>query len=263
MNGSPCARLLTHTSGLAPEGSDGVGPSAYDEAFRQLVLANLDKTFTTDEILAYVRDRPLDFEPGTGVQYSNVNTILLGRIIEIVTGTPLTSVLHQRLLNPLGLAHTYFEAVEDGPRPHTGLFTLTDRGTILNTADFSTRGVLSSIGAAGAIVSNVDDLVLWSEHFLRAGAFGHTDLHDSRFAVDPQWARPRRHRLGPWCRRMCLPAWLSGRHLPARCHPEQHARHQQRRRLSQMGPHRSTRWPTPRSSTPMSVGRWSTAWSRP
>jgi D-alanyl-D-alanine carboxypeptidase len=178
-------QLLTHTSGLAPEGSDGVGPSAYDEAFRQLVLANLDKTFTADEILAYVRDRPLDFEPGTGVQYSNVNTILLGRIIEIVTGTPLTSVLHQRLLDPLGLAHTYFEAVEDGPRPTPGLFTLTDGGAILNTADFPTRGVLSSIGAAGAMVSNVDDLVLWSEHFLRAGAFGHTDLHDSRFAVDP------------------------------------------------------------------------------
>ena len=62
------SELLTHTSGLPPEGDDGVGPSPYQDAFYKLVLGNLDKQFTPAEILAFVRDRPLEFDPGTGVQ---------------------------------------------------------------------------------------------------------------------------------------------------------------------------------------------------
>ena len=73
---SRCCQLLTHTSGIPPEGDDA-GQSPYSAEFEELILANLAKSFTPDEILAFVRDRPLDFEPGTGVQYSNINTILL------------------------------------------------------------------------------------------------------------------------------------------------------------------------------------------
>ena len=179
-------QLLTHTSGLAPEGSEGVGfTGPYAEPFQQPILANLDRTFTTDEIIAYVRDRPLLFEPGTGVQYSNVNTILLGRVIEVIVGTDLTTALREDLLGPLGLAHTYYEAIEDGPRPTAGLFTLGGGDTVLDTADFPSRGLGSALGAAGAMVSDADDLLAWSDAFLRAGAFGHPDLADSRFEVTP------------------------------------------------------------------------------
>ncbi len=169
-------QLLTHTSGL---------PDWDTEALQQLIIANLDRTFVADEILLWVAGRPLVFEPGTGVQYSNTNTILLGRVIESVTGTGLTTSLHERILDPLGLTHTFYEATEDGPRPTPGLFSLDDGATILNTADFPTRGLLSALGAAGGMVSNVDDLLAWSEGFLRAGTLGHADLADSRFAVTP------------------------------------------------------------------------------
>jgi len=95
--------LLTHTSGIPPEGDDA-GPSIYSDAWEELLLANLAKTFTADEILDFVHDRPLMFEPGTGVQYSNINMILLGKVVEAVTGTDLTTAFHQRLL---GAARTH------------------------------------------------------------------------------------------------------------------------------------------------------------
>ena len=127
---------------------------------------------------------PPSSDPGTGVQYSNVNTILLGQIIEKVTGTDLTTALHARLFGPLGLSHTYYAAAEPGPNATPGLFTLTEGGPVLNTGDFPHEGVLSALlGAAAGMVSNVDDLLTWSHDYLRKGTAGHVDLSQSRFAV--------------------------------------------------------------------------------
>jgi len=111
--------------------------------------------------------------------------ILLGEVVEAVTGTDLTTAFHQRLLGPLGLTHTYYGATEDGPEATSGVFTLTDGGPLVNTADFPSRGLLSGLGAAGGMISNVDDMLTWSEKFLRVGARGDDDLSLSRFAVTP------------------------------------------------------------------------------
>ncbi len=48
------------------------------------------------------------------------------------------------------------------------------------------RGLLSLLGAAGGLISNVDDLLTWGTEYLRAGALGHVDLAQSRFEVDAQ-----------------------------------------------------------------------------
>ncbi len=85
--------LLTHTSGM----STG-GPSA---------LA--DKTFrTVAEVVAIASQAPLDFEPGTRWQYSNVGMATLGRIIEVVSGQSYASFLSERILLPLGMKDTTF-----------------------------------------------------------------------------------------------------------------------------------------------------------
>jgi D-alanyl-D-alanine carboxypeptidase len=178
-------QLLTHTSGIPPEGDDA-GTSPYSAEFEDLILHNLDKSFTPDEILTFVRDRPLDFEPGTGVQYSNINTILLAKVVETVSGTDLTTAFHQRLIDPLGLSHTYFGVTETGEEPTSGVFTLAPGGPLLNTADFPSIGLLSALGAAGAMISSVDDLLVWGTRYLRAGAMDHVDLSESRFAVNDQ-----------------------------------------------------------------------------
>ncbi len=77
--------LLTHTSGLYPQWVE-MGDTPYGDAAVALVVEDLERRFTIEEALDAVKDRPLQFEPGGGVQYSNVNTILLGAVIEAVTG---------------------------------------------------------------------------------------------------------------------------------------------------------------------------------
>src|SRR4029450_12509420 len=108
--------LLTHTSGLFPLWQE-VGDTPYSQEMFALVTSDLEHSFTPEEVIELVKDRPLEFSPGQGVRYSNVNTILLGEVIEAVTGPDIASAYRERLLVPLGLQDTYYRPTEDGPRP--------------------------------------------------------------------------------------------------------------------------------------------------
>jgi CubicO group peptidase (beta-lactamase class C family) len=65
-----------------------------------------------DETIARYAKRPLDFEPRTRFSYSSTGYAILGRVIEKVTGEPLGVVLGERILRPLGMAHSYVHPME-------------------------------------------------------------------------------------------------------------------------------------------------------
>ena len=99
----PIRMLLNHRSGL---------PNYTDQsAFITDVFEDRTRVFTPDEILAWVEDAVTD-EPDQHFAYSNTNYILLGQLIERVTGTDLDTALRQRISEPLGLEATRFAAVE-------------------------------------------------------------------------------------------------------------------------------------------------------
>src|SRR5262245_7384492 len=150
-----------------------------------LVASDLEHSFTPEEVLELVKDRPLQFPPGQSVSYSNVNPILLGEVIEAVTMTDLTTAYHERLLTPLGLEDTYYRATELGPRPLAGLFSFDDSAPPQSTGDLPDQAILSFVGAGGGMVSTPADLLDWGSAFLRDGALGHVDLAQSRFQVAP------------------------------------------------------------------------------
>jgi CubicO group peptidase (beta-lactamase class C family) len=50
--------------------------------------------------------KPLDFDPGTQYQYSNTNFVLLGLIVQKVSGEPFWTFLKSRVIDPVGLTHT-------------------------------------------------------------------------------------------------------------------------------------------------------------
>lgn len=62
-----------------------------------------------EALLAYVKDKPLVFQPGTGCGYSDTNYILLGMLIEKITGKTAAEEIDSRVVKPLGLKHTYLE----------------------------------------------------------------------------------------------------------------------------------------------------------
>jgi len=86
--------LLQHTSGIR-EMTD-------TEPFK----SNQQKDWTPQEVIARMALEPLDYEPGQRASYSNAGCIILGLVIEKVTGIYYSDFLDGRILKPLGMTHT-------------------------------------------------------------------------------------------------------------------------------------------------------------
>jgi D-alanyl-D-alanine carboxypeptidase len=144
--------MLNHTSGI----SDIVSTPIPGFSRRDLKTADL---------IAEISKRPLDFAPGTRFRYSNAGYILLGAVIEKVTGEPWYTAVQQQLLQPLGIAHTEFGAgAPIIPGRAAGYSTDGHTSTVANAAYISP----SFPAAAGSLISTIDDLRLWI-HSLNTG----------------------------------------------------------------------------------------------
>ena len=120
--------------------------------------SNTLRKWTTDDLISYVKDKPLLFEPGASFHYSNTNIILLGEIISKITSQTPAQYLKERIFDRLGLASTYYP---DGPTFPAGKEfahgTLFDKQSN-NMTDIAEKYDPSFAGAAGAIISNVSDV---------------------------------------------------------------------------------------------------------
>ncbi len=87
--------LLTHTSGLPTQPPKEMG-NFYQTMDRP--LADAVKVYATV---------PLDFDPGTKWQYSNMGIDTLGRIVEVQSGKPFEKFLEERIFSPLGMTDSY------------------------------------------------------------------------------------------------------------------------------------------------------------
>lgn len=77
-----------------------------NDAFDGLFYANPFRQWTTQDLLAEVSSRPLLYEPGTNWNYAHTNYILLGLALEKATGQDMPTLLHNKVLAPLGLTAT-------------------------------------------------------------------------------------------------------------------------------------------------------------
>jgi D-alanyl-D-alanine carboxypeptidase len=98
-----------------------------------------------------------EFPPGARFGYSNTNYLVLGLIVERVTGRPIIEEVTDRVVNRIGLRHTYFPNVGDQSvrRPHAEGYHADRPGTPLTDV----TELDPSMGwAAGQIVSTPGDL---------------------------------------------------------------------------------------------------------
>src|SRR5271167_4339534 len=93
--------LMCHTSGLE---SDPVGNIADNQQTLRLTLE--------EAVTAYAHQN-LQYEPGSKWQYSNVGIAVLGRIIEVVSGDDYIHYVSSHILEPLGMADTFFSIPEN------------------------------------------------------------------------------------------------------------------------------------------------------
>lgn len=113
------------------------------------------KPITGDDLLKEYAGMPLDFAPGTRFSYTNTGYILLGRVVEKVSGEPLGKFMQTRIFAPLGMTHTVLEPKpSDNPLPSYVRFCLGEPELAVNEAN-------GWIGGAGAIYSTPTDLAKW------------------------------------------------------------------------------------------------------
>ena len=162
--------LLSHSSGLAeyldrPDFRDFVGGER-----------------TLEELIGSFRERPASFSPGERDTYSNSNYILLGAIIERVTGTAFAAFVGASIFDPLGMRSTACNAplsgvsgLAEGYEPSRSAGGEPDWSRLVVARPYT----LSSIYAAGGCVSTVDDIsrfhdALLGGRLLRAETLAHS-----------------------------------------------------------------------------------------
>lgn len=114
------------------------------------------ETFTPERLVELGLGLPTLFAPGTAWSYSNTNTILLGMVIQQVTGQPLAAALKQRVFAPLGLRGTSLPSFRPLPKPYASGYTYQTLNGRLGDATLNTP---TATWAAGGIVSTVPDLL--------------------------------------------------------------------------------------------------------
>jgi D-alanyl-D-alanine carboxypeptidase len=128
------------------------------------------------------------FAPGKGWHYSNTNFVLLGMIIEQVTGRPVQDVLRTRILQPLGLTHTVFPTTAAMPSPHVHGYSA-DGGRL---TEVNTTANMSWGWTAGAMISTLADLHTWVQA-LATGRVLSPALQKQRLTLSPPSVAYFRH----------------------------------------------------------------------
>jgi D-alanyl-D-alanine carboxypeptidase len=144
--------LANMTSGVA---------SYYTPEFLDRYFGDPETIFTPDELIAYGVSASPVFEPGEMFNYSNTNTILLGKVIEQVTGQTVEDVFQQQILGPLNLTGTSMPGVSpDLPDPHPQGYTLQGTEPLQEPVD-ATNWSPSFGWTAGAMISTLPDLLTY------------------------------------------------------------------------------------------------------
>ncbi|MEP7238834.1 MAG: serine hydrolase [Ferruginibacter sp.] len=143
--------LLTHTSGLS-------------EIFRDtlFIKENKQEPISKEKLLSFFIDKPLYFDPGTQYSYCNSGYILLGLIIQKVSGKSYEQTVREYILEPLKMTHSGFDFAG-----------LKSKQKALGYIKFSRSETISSMPwdstltySAGSLYSTANDLYLWHKGLL-------------------------------------------------------------------------------------------------
>lgn len=142
--------------------TSGIASYSRNEEFQKVLFAAPETVFTPEELVAFgVAESPL-FAPGAQFDYSNTNYVLLGLVVEQVTGRPVGEVLEANIFDPLELDETVWPgASTELPEPFARGFTLQgDTATPEAPAD-ATHWSPTWAFTAGGLISDVDDLLTY------------------------------------------------------------------------------------------------------
>ena len=136
-------------------------------------VATWNQPATPAQLLARFKDSPLKFSPGKKWSYSNSGYVLLGYIIERVSGESYATFLQKNIFTPLKMNHTGY----DDSQPHLPTHAIGYYANYVRPEFYD----LSVFYAAGALYSNAEDLYTWDQALARHTLVSQQSL-DAMFA---------------------------------------------------------------------------------
>ena len=144
-------QLLSHSSGIPSH------TSAEDADARLLPVKH-----SAQELVELLKDLPLNHEHGAKFRYNNMGYVLLGRIVETVSGMPYPGYLAHKLFKPLALRDSGYDdgrvVVRRLAQDYTDGANAVVKGRFVH---------MSNAHAAGAMYSTVDDLLAWQQQLVK------------------------------------------------------------------------------------------------
>jgi D-alanyl-D-alanine carboxypeptidase len=177
-------QYLDDPSILGPHNPLGLGYEYYARGIGEVLRDSCQTTYDARALVALSDAKPLYFAPGSSFNYANVNYIVLGLIIEHLSGKTYQQAIHDQILEPLGMGETTF--VESGPlpAPHPHGYTLWFSASDTSNPRFDVTDCKTSVfGAAGSAVADADDLATFTSALLD-GDLLPDDLLDETLATD-------------------------------------------------------------------------------
>ena len=176
--------LMNHTSGLVRY--------EFKDEFTRDLTADPDRVWRPEQLVAYILDTPAPFAAGADWDYSDTNYIVLGMIIERVTGSTLNAEIARRVLRPLELRRTVPSDRREIPNlaqgyagpdnPFGGTDAMIVNGKFAINPQFEWAG--------GGYASSAEDLARWAKAMYEGRAF-------ERALVDTMVAAAVPAKLGP------------------------------------------------------------------
>lgn len=156
-------QLLNHTSGI----------QSYTGIPGWMVESKTNKAYSTTALIAEFKDMPAVTSPGETFAYNNSGYVLLGALIEAISGRPWHEEVERRLTKPLGLTSLRYGVGE------ASVATMAKGHTDFGGTVIPSRLIHMSVpGAAGALIGSAGDLAKW-----------HDALHHGKVVPAPYYAR--------------------------------------------------------------------------
>lgn len=140
--------------------TSGIPNATHNKTVLKNMMTKVQPGYTPEKLINIAYQYPLKFESGHGWSYSNTNYVLLGKIIEKITGKPLETVFNDKIFNPYDLHHTIFSNTS-----YTNLQLKEMVHGYRENVDITQMNP-SNLGAAGAAFMNANDLVKWIDALL-------------------------------------------------------------------------------------------------
>ncbi len=138
--------LLNHTSGI----------KSYTSMSNFMSRAREDMSPT--ELIDVFKNEPMDFDPGEAYQYNNSAYIILGHIIEVVSGQSYANYIEQNIFQKLGMDNSHYGSNTKVIPNRASGYQPSENG--YNNAEYLS---MTLPYAGGSLMSCVDDLLLWEQ----------------------------------------------------------------------------------------------------